>query len=137
MKIQAIDNIVIFGTGALGYGLIECIWRGETHPAMLAAGGVCLLSLGGINRKMRTLPLLYRSIAGSVVITAVELVFGAVFNLGLGMQIWDYSRIPFNYKGQICLLFSVIWALLSIGGFLLEAFLRRCLQRGHGNLSKA
>lgn len=137
MKFHAADNVVVFGTGAFGYGLIEFIWRGETHPAMLAAGGMCLLSLGSINRKMRGQPLLYRSIAGSAVITAIELAFGAVFNLGLGMQIWDYSAIPFNFKGQICLLFSVIWAILSIGGFLLEALMRRRLQNRHGILSKA
>lgn len=129
MKNSFSDNIVVFGTGAIGYGLIEVLWRGETHPAMLLAGGICLISLGEVNRKMPGQPLLYRSIAGSGVITAVELLFGSIFNLGLGMRIWDYSGIPFNFKGQICLLFSVMWAVLSIGAFLIEALLRKSLHK--------
>lgn len=127
MKYKATDDLIVFGTGALGYGLIEVLWRGSTHPAMLVAGGVCLVSLGEVNRRMNGKSLLYRCVAGSSVITAVELAIGAVCNLGLGMRIWDYSRIPFNFYGQICLLFSVMWAFLSIGGMALEVFLRKNL----------
>lgn len=127
MKYTTAANTVIFGTGAIGYGLIELIWRGYTHPTMLAAGGVCLLSLGHINRQMKAQPMLYKMIAGSAAITSVELAIGSICNLGMGMKIWDYSNIPFNFKGQICLLFSVMWAIISLGGFLLEAAMRKKL----------
>lgn len=128
--------MIIFGTGALGYGLIEVLWRGSTHPTMLLAGGVCLLSLGEVNRKMNGQPLLYRCVAGGSVITGIELAIGTVCNLGLGMKIWDYSGIPLNFHGQICLLFSVAWSLLSLGAMLLERVMRRALAAGHGARSQ-
>ncbi len=132
MKFKIQDDMIVFGTGALGYGLIEVLWRGSTHPTMLLAGGVCLLSLGEVNRRMAGQPLLYRCVAGGSLITGVELAIGAVCNLGLGMNIWDYSGIPLNFRGQICLLFSVAWALLSIAAMLLEGAMRRALAAGHG-----
>lgn len=133
MKQKITDDVVIFGTGAFGYGLIEIFWRGTTHPSMLFAGGASLVLLGQINRRMSDQPLLYRCIAGSSVITTVELAIGSVCNLGLGMNIWDYSAIPFNFKGQICLLFSVAWGFLSIFGMALENFLRRSLNGIHSS----
>ena len=39
-------NFVLFGIGALGYGLIEILWRGYTHYSMLTAGGICFCFLG-------------------------------------------------------------------------------------------
>ena len=32
----------------------------------------------------------------------------------LGSRSWDYSDIPFNINGRICLLYSVFWGLLSV-----------------------
>lgn len=46
---------------------------------------------------------------GAGIITGVELVFGLVFNRALGMGVWDYSRVPLNLWGQICLPFTLIW----------------------------
>ena len=37
--------IIVFGIGAFGYGGIEILYRGHTHPTMLFAGGIALLSL--------------------------------------------------------------------------------------------
>lgn len=46
---------------------------------------------------------------GAGIITGVELVFGLIFNRALGMGVWDYSRVPLNLWGQICLPFTLIW----------------------------
>ena len=46
-------------------------------------------------------------------ITAVELLTGIFFNLILNWKMWDYSLLPFNILGQICLPFSLIWIILS------------------------
>lgn len=48
--------------------------------------------------------------------TLFELVFGFVFDK-LGIWLWSYHRFPLNYKGYICLYFSLIW------GFLITAFM--------------
>ena len=42
-------------------------------------------------------------------VTAGCVVFGLIFNCALGMGVWDYSRVPLNLWGQICLPFTLIW----------------------------
>ena len=51
-------------------------------------------------------------------ITAIELIFGIFDNLIMGWQVWDYSEMPLNFMGQICLSFSLYWYLLSVSIFL-------------------
>lgn len=106
--------IILFGLGGFSYGLIEVLWRGYTHPTMMVAGGLCFAAFYLINKKLSGFPFLYRCIAASLTVTAVELVFGFIFNIILKMQVWDYSNIPLNLFGQICLLFSVLWGFLGI-----------------------
>ena len=42
----------------------------------------------------------------------------------MSLNIWDYSDLPFNLMGQICLLFSVFWFFLSIIAIWLDDYLR-------------
>lgn len=50
----------------------------------------------------------------TVVITATELVAGLMLNVWLGLRIWDYSNLPMNFMGQICLWYSALWYVLSL-----------------------
>lgn len=50
----------------------------------------------------------------TVVITATELVAGLILNVWLGLGVWDYSDLPLNFMGQICLWFSAVWFVLSL-----------------------
>ena len=50
---------------------------------------------------------------GCLLITMLELLCGLGFNLWLGLNIWDYSLLPFNFYGQICLPFSLIWLVMA------------------------
>lgn len=45
----------------------------------------------------------------AITITLLEFIFGIVFNQLLKMNVWDYSGVPLNVLGQICLPFSLIW----------------------------
>ncbi len=45
--------------------------------------------------------------------TFIELIAGEVFIIRRHLKLWDYSEMRFNYKGVICLRFSVYWALLG------------------------
>ncbi len=58
--------------------------------------------------------ILVKSVIGSAFVTATEFIFGTVFNIILKKNVWDYSKLPFNLCGQICLLFSLFWFLLGI-----------------------
>ncbi len=106
--------LILFGLGGFLYGLIEVLWRGYTHWTMMIAGGVCFCLFALISTKLKGIPFLYKCILGSLTVTTVEFVFGCVFNLLLGMEVWNYSHIPLNLFGQICLLFSVLWGFISI-----------------------
>ncbi len=98
--------------GGFGYCTIEIIWRGRTHYSMFFAGAVVLASFFYIS-KNTSLTFVQKCILGTIIITGVELVLGLWFNIGLKEEVWDYSKMPFNFLGQICLPFSIIWLLLS------------------------
>ena len=106
---RAAKNVLVFLIGAVGYALIEIIWRGFTHPSMMLAGGLCFLAFSYISKKMTSTPLLIKAALSASIITAIELVFGLVFNIGFGMNVWNYSKMPLNFLGQICPTFSLLW----------------------------
>lgn len=108
------NNIILFGLGAFGYGLIEVLWRGYSHPSMMIAGGLSFTVFAKISEKLAGVHLLYKCILGSLTVTAIELIFGSVLNVKMGLGVWDYSNIPLNLGGQICLLFSCMWGLLCV-----------------------
>ncbi len=106
-------NLTIFGIGAVGYGLIEVLWRGNTHPSMLLAGGISFLGLSEISKKLKNSSLFIKALAGCGFITTVEFVFGIIFNVILKRKVWDYSKMPLNIGGQVCALYSFFWLVLS------------------------
>ena len=105
---------ILFVIGALGYAAIELLWRGRTHWSMSLAGGISFLGMNKISRKLKKRCLFVKAVASALFITLIELVFGLFFNILLKKNIWDYSKVPFNLKGQICLLYSVYWIILSL-----------------------
>lgn len=99
--------------GALGYGGLELLWRGHTHWTMLAAGGVCLCAMYLISTRTRWSRVKMCAASASV-ITTVEFVTGAIVNARLGWNVWDYSGMPLNLCGQICLPYCLLWLGLSL-----------------------
>ncbi len=118
MKTGVEKYIIIFGLGAFIYGAIEVIVRGYTHWTMALTGGAVMALFMLINRS-RDVNILLRCLLGALVITSLEFAVGAVVNLGLGWDVWDYSEKPFNIMGQICPLFTLGWFALSLPGFML------------------
>lgn len=102
--------------GGFGYCFIEILWRGRTHYSMFFAGAVVLSSFYFISQNYK-LPLWAKGIIGMVLITVIEFIIGIVFNLILKENVWDYSNMPLNIMGQICVPFSAIWFLLSFIAF--------------------
>ena len=110
----------LFFVGGIAYYLIEIIYRGISHPAMMALGGACFVLIAVINNRFRFLPVIIRLILSTVIITALEFIAGCILNLWLGLGIWSYSNMPFNVLGQICPLYMGFWFLLSAVAFLLH-----------------
>lgn len=104
----------IFTVGGVGYAIIEMLWRGRTHPTMIFAGGISFVIISVIADKFKGKPLFAKAALSAVFVTVVELLFGVVFNMGLKMNVWDYSDKPLNFFGQICPLFTLIWGILAV-----------------------
>ena len=63
----------------------------------------------------------------SIIITTSELIVGYIVNILPKWNVWDYSHMPYNLKGQICLSFSGIWLILGIPMTILSEKLRKKL----------
>ena len=111
---KARERLLVFGVGAAGYSMLEILWRGYTHWSMALTGGICFSAIYEINRRLRHKPMLLRCALGAAVITGAELLVGLLVNERLHLNVWDYSRRRFNYRGQICALYSMLWFLLCI-----------------------
>ncbi len=115
----------LFVLGAIGYFFIEIVFRGHSHWSMMLCGGISLAFIGGLNAKFPYAFLPVKAAICAVFITAVELIFGIFDNVIMGWQVWDYSEMPLNFMGQICLSFSLCWYLLSIPLCILTANLAK------------
>lgn len=126
--------LVTFAAGGVSYCALETLWRGRTHPSMALCGGTVLAVFTKMVRKGGSR--LGLCLRGCALITGCELLCGLVFNRD--RQVWDYSRLPGNFRGQICPLFSALWFLLCIPlcGLcpLLERHLALLDKRGAGGL---
>jgi uncharacterized membrane protein len=115
----------LFLTGGILYFYMEIIYRGYSHYSMILCGGMCFYLVGGLNQwSRRELPFLIQMLLGAIIITGLEFLTGVLVNLWLGLSVWDYSYMPFNLLGQICLPYSILWLLLSAVIILLDDFLR-------------
>ena len=111
--------------GSIIYVCIEMLWRGYTHPSMFILGGICFVAIGLINELFPwDMGLLWQSLIGAVIVTALEFITGLIVNVWLGLGVWDYSGLPFNIMGQICLPFFFAWMVLAVVAIVLDDYLR-------------
>lgn len=119
---------ILFLIGGLGYVIIELLWRGRSHITMFFAGGICFLSFLYISQKFATRPLLFKALLAALSVTVTELIFGLIFNVIFKMHIWDYSEMPFNLFGQVCLLFSFLWGLIALIALPFVSYINRKIE---------
>lgn len=117
--------------GSLYCGL-EILWRGYSHWTMgvLAAAVSIPLDIANDTVIPWKTPLWLQAIIGGTIITAAEFVTGCIVNLWLGWGVWDYSRIPFNLLGQVCLRYWVVWVALSLPAIVMFDFMAHWAGRG-------
>lgn len=106
---------LLFLIGGALYYYIEILWRGHSHWTMAVVGGICFVVIGGLNNYIPwEMPMWEQGFVGALFVTGMELVVGIPLNLMMGLHIWDYSSLPFNLLGQICLPFTVLWFFLAL-----------------------
>ena len=99
---------------------------------MFIVGGICFRIIGRIHDRYREkFSTVTRCALCAGAISAVELISGLIVNRLLHLGVWDYSRMPLNIGGQICLLYSVLWGLLSWVADPVYQFCRRFIRRYH------
>ena len=117
--------LVLAVIGGTIYVSIEMIWRGYSHPSMFFLGGLCFVSVGLINELFPwELGIVWQAMIGGTLVTILEFITGLIVNIWLGLGVWDYSRLPFNLLGQICLPFYFAWSCLSFVAIILDDYLR-------------
>lgn len=121
-------NIFLMAVGGILYGMVEILWRHYTHWTMILTGGTCFAVLYRIFKKIALWSVWLKCITGSAVITLTELIAGYIFNIKMHMKVWDYSRQPLNFHGQICPLYSALWGVLTIPILALCGFISRKLE---------
>lgn len=112
---------IIFG---ISYFTLEILYRGYSHWTMILLGGIVSVLIGLINEITPNMRMWKQMFLGTILITVFEFILGYILNIKLGLGIWDYSNIPFNIMGQICLPFSFLWFVLSYFIIMLDDILK-------------
>jgi len=118
-------NLKLFLIGAIGYTIIELLWRGHTHWTMTLTGGICFITLFHIFSHLEGVPLILKCFAGAAVITGIEFTIGCIVNICLHWNVWDYSSHAYHLLGQICPFYSFMWFLLCIPIFYLTVLIKK------------
>lgn len=122
---RAIKPLILFIIGGLTYILIELLWRGYSHWTMFLLGGLCFLFAGFQNEYVEwEYPLWKQILRVDIFIVIAEFGTGCIVNLWLKWNVWDYSNLPFNLLGQVCLLFALLWIPISAIAIVFDDYLR-------------
>lgn len=76
--------------------------------------GVGAVALTGFLYKFRNRGSWISFLGGMIVGSVVEYICSLGQELLFGSRSWDYSHMPFNINGRICLLYSVFWGFLGV-----------------------
>lgn len=106
--------------GFTTYISLEVCYRNVSFPLMGVLGAIAFLVLDQLNDRISwDMDILLQGCIGSALITGMEFIIGNLSLAGVLPKMWDYSNVWMNYKGIICLPFSLIWIVLSICAIML------------------
>ena len=122
---QYLKCLLLCGIGGLLYIGLEFVWRGYSHWTMFVLGGICFVLIGAVNEVIPWCMQLWKQIfIGVLIITGSEFLVGCIVNLWLGWNVWDYSGLPGNILGQICILYILLWLPVALVAIVLDDWLR-------------
>ena len=116
--------LMLFNLMGMIYYLLEVAWRGYSHWSMWILGGVCGILIGLINEYKHDIGLFKQVSIGLGVILPLEFITGCIVNIWLGLNVWDYSELPFNLYGQVSLTFAPVFIPCIFLAILLDDFYR-------------
>ena len=128
---QYLKEVFLAAAGGLLYIILELAWRGHSHWTMFILGSLCFALIGAINELLPwCMPLWKQALIGAAIITVLELLTGCIVNLWMNLDVWDYTRLPMNLLGQVCLAYSTLWYALSAPIILLSHTISRRFRMG-------
>ena len=111
--------------GGFSYFYIEILFRGFCHFSMIICDGLAFIFCGLLNQSTHfKFSLITQMILSMLIITTLEFITGYIVNMKLHWNVWDYSDMPYNWYGQICLAYSLIWLILSLVCIFVDDFVR-------------
>ena len=108
--------------GGSTYVTLEVLWRARSHWTMFLMASFVFIILGLLNEVWK-ISLPSQIFIGTILATVIEFITGCIVNLALHWNVWDYTELPFQLMGQICLPFAVIFSGLCAAGILLSGWL--------------
>ena len=117
-------SLIVF-IGSFAGVMLELLWGLARHGYLESRSGlvwgpfnmlygVGAASLSIILYRFRNRGKWLSFLGGFVVGSVVEYICSWLQEIVFGSRSWDYSRVPFNINGRICLLYSLFWGALGI-----------------------
>ena len=120
------EYLFLWAVGGCLYYTFEIVFRGFSQWTMFVLGGLCLVFCTAQGRAGRWRdPLGIQILRCMIFVTPANLLQESLSTNGWNLGIWDYSNVPFQLFGQICLPFMALFGLLCtigiyMGGYLLH-----------------
>lgn len=116
--------IFLWLLGGSIYYFFEILFRGFSHWSMFILGGLCLAFFYYQGRMMQWRESLAKqTLRCMIFVTGMEFITGIIVNKYWGMDVWDYSEMPFQLFGQICLPFALVFGGISVIGIILTGYI--------------
>ncbi len=123
MNSELIDIFFCFSFFSIAGWLLEVVYRTLANkrfinPGLLSGPYLPLYGTGAVvlavsARLIHGSPFILKIIVYLLVTTGLELMSGLTALRLFNKRLWDYSDEPLNYKGIICVKFSIYWILLA------------------------
>lgn len=114
----------LWAVGGCIYYTFELAFRGFSHWSMFVLGGICMVFFVWQGKSMGWRESFPRQLLRCVVfVTACEFITGIIVNKWLHWRVWDYTGLPLELWGQICVPFMIIFSGLCAIGIPLGGYL--------------
>ena len=111
------EYLFLWGIGGWIYYTLEILFRGFSHWSMFVLGGICMMFFSYQGQH----DFLLQVFRCSIFVTAAEFITGIIVNKWFALHVWDYSCMPFQLFGQICLPYTMLFTCLCAAGIYLSA----------------
>lgn len=118
------EYLFLWALGGTVYYAFEMFFRGFSHWTMFILGGLCFVFCAQQGIWTGWDAPLWKQVGWCIIfVTASEFTTGIIVNKVLRWNVWDYTDLPFQLMGQICLPFIIIFSGLCAIGILSSGWL--------------